>query len=57
MRSELEEIILSMESADLDIESATKAYKKGLELISDLEEHLKTARNQITKAKNLRQKS
>lgn len=57
MRSELEDIILAMESADLDIESATKAYERGTELISSLEEHLKTAKNQITKVKNLRQKS
>lgn len=57
MKSELEDIILAMESANIDIESATKAYERGMKLISNLEEHLKTAKNHISKVKNLRQKS
>jgi exodeoxyribonuclease VII small subunit len=46
---ELEGILTQLQSGELDIDAAMKAYQKGLELIGELEQYLKTAENTIRK--------
>ncbi len=44
---ELEDIMLKLQSDDLDIDQALTYYQRGLELVKALEDYLKTAENKI----------
>lgn len=51
MYKELEEIVVSLQSSDIDLDSAVKKYERGMALVADLEKYLKEAQNKITKVK------
>ncbi len=51
LRSELDEILASLDDESLDVEAVTKQYQRGMEIIKDLEGYLKTAENKIKKVK------
>ena len=48
---ELENLVTWFESTDFDLDQAVDNYEKGMKLIQDLEEHLKTAENKVAKIK------
>lgn len=47
LQSELDAVLMQMQSAELDIDKALDLYKEGKKLIEELENHLKTAKNEI----------
>ena len=49
--SELETILVELQSGDIDIERAVQQYERGLELVAALEDYLKIAENHVTKLK------
>jgi exodeoxyribonuclease VII small subunit len=49
--AELEAIIESLQSGDLNLDEAVANYERSTELIHKLEKHLKEAQNKITKIK------
>ena len=49
LRGELDEVLAELQSAKLDIDKALELYKKGQVLIAQLEDYLKTAKNEIEK--------
>jgi len=51
LSAELDAIIESMQTADLDIEEAVTQYERGMKIIEQLATHLKTAENRVTKVK------
>jgi len=51
LKSELDVILGKLQSGDLDIDEAVKAYERGMELFKELEKYLKEAENKITKIK------
>lgn len=48
---ELDEILVKLQSTDLDIDEAMKVYERGMEIAKELETYLKTAENKIIKIK------
>lgn len=48
---ELETLLEWFESADFDVDEAVMNYERGLKLVKDLEEHLKTAENKVSQIK------
>lgn len=48
---ELDEILAKLQSSELDIDEALKAYERGMVVAKQLEDYLKTAENKITKLK------
>ncbi|MEI6751264.1 MAG: exodeoxyribonuclease VII small subunit [Candidatus Saccharibacteria bacterium] len=51
LSAELEELTNSMQSSDIDIDSAAEAYERGLQIIDLLETHLKTTQNKVNRLK------
>jgi exodeoxyribonuclease VII small subunit len=51
LSGELDEILSRLQSADLDIDEAVKAYERGMAIAKELEDYLKTAENKIIKIK------
>ena len=51
LSAQLDDIVEQIQSGDMDIESATAAYEKGMVIIEQLESQLKLAENKITKIK------
>jgi exodeoxyribonuclease VII small subunit len=51
LRAELDTIMVDLESSELDIDAATKAYERGLAIIKELETYLDSAENAIKKIK------
>jgi len=49
LQAELDELIMWFESDKVDLDEAVVKYKRGTELIAELEKRLKTAENVITK--------
>lgn len=49
LSSELDEIVAKLQSTDIDIDDAVKAYERGAVIIKELENYLKTAENKISK--------
>lgn len=47
LKAQLDEVLMSLESEDLDVDEATKAYEKGLALLKQLEGYLAQAENRI----------
>ena len=56
MSKELEEIIVSLQSSDVNLEGAMKKYERGMELVNNLENYLKEAQNKIKKVKSVNSK-
>ena len=51
LSAQLDEIVEQIQNGEMDIESATAAYEKGMVIIGQLESQLKLAENKITKIK------
>lgn len=51
LQTEMNEVLNKLQSTELDIDQALNLYKKGQELIKQLEDYLKTAKNEITRVK------
>ncbi len=51
LNEELDTILTDLQREDTDIDSALKQYERGLELIRQLEEHLKNAENTVVELK------
>lgn len=49
LQAELDELILWFEQDKVDLDSAVKKYQRGTELITQLENRLKSAQNTINK--------
>ena len=47
LKNELDTIMAELQRDDLDVDLALQHYKRGLELVKQLEQYLKTAENQI----------
>lgn len=51
LKAELDEIMLSLQQEDLDVDKALDHYQRGLELVQQLESYLKDAENKIIEIK------
>jgi len=51
LSTELEAILLELQQDDVDIDNAMQRYERGLEVVKQLEQYLKTAENKIIKLK------
>lgn len=49
LSDELETIMVALQQDDIDVDVAMTKYERGLELIKQLEDYLKTAENKIIK--------
>ena len=57
LNEELDNVLVTLQSGNLDIDEAVKFYERGNELIKQLETYLKEAENKITKVKAQLEKS
>lgn len=51
LSEELDEIISSMQSGDVDVDQAVKKYERGMEIAKQLEQYLQEAENKVKKVK------
>lgn len=51
MAAELDAIIETLQTNDLDIDEAVEAYSHGMQIVEELEKYLKSAENKVTKIK------
>jgi exodeoxyribonuclease VII small subunit len=51
LRAELDQILQSLDDSEADVEAMTKQYQRGIEIIKQLEQYLKTAQNTVKKVK------
>ncbi|HVA10576.1 MAG TPA: exodeoxyribonuclease VII small subunit [Candidatus Dormibacteraeota bacterium] len=51
MKYELENIMSKLQAEDLDVDEALKLYERGLELVKQLDNYLKTAENTVLELK------
>ena len=51
LSQELDEILLTLQSGEVDVDEAMRCYERGLELLDLLEKHLKEAENKVIKLK------
>ena len=51
LKSELDELLDSMQQNDIGVDEALKTYERGMELVKQLEATLNEAENKITKIK------
>ena len=51
LSAELEAVMTELQREDLDVDAALKHYQRGLALIGELEQYLKTAENKVRKLK------
>ena len=47
LRTELDDILEQLQSGDIHIDQAVPAYERGMKLVAELENYLKTAENRI----------
>lgn len=52
LRAELDEVMAKLQADNLDVDEAIKLYERGLTLVKDLENYLKTAENTVQKLKS-----
>lgn len=50
--SELDDVLLELESENIDVDKAVKLYEQGLKLTEELESRLKSAENKIRELKS-----
>jgi len=48
LKAELDAIMVELQRDDLDVDEALESYKRGLELVKQLQNYLKTAENNLT---------
>lgn len=51
LSDELDQLLSKLQSADLDVDEAVKAYERGMEIAKRLETYLKEAENKVAKVK------
>lgn len=51
LKNQLDELVLELQSDEVDIDKATELYKKSLQIIKKLETYLKAAKNEIKQIK------
>jgi exodeoxyribonuclease VII small subunit len=51
LKAELDQLLGDLQADNISVESAMQSYERGMELIKELEKHLNTAENKITKLK------
>lgn len=51
LRAELEDIMHQLDDDQLDVDEVTKLYQRGMEIVKQLEDYLKTAENKVKKVK------
>ncbi|MEO8784996.1 MAG: exodeoxyribonuclease VII small subunit [Candidatus Saccharimonadales bacterium] len=51
LNQELQTILTALESDDLDIEASIVQYKRGMEIVSQLQAYLKSAQTTVDKVK------
>jgi len=52
LNAELEEILAKLQSGELNIDEALPAYERGMALVKELEDYLKTAENKVKSLKS-----
>lgn len=53
LSAELDDILAKLQSSDLDVDQAVKAFERGKEIAKQLETYLKQAETKIKKAASL----
>lgn len=48
LQTELDQLMAELQREDLDVDTALQHYQRGLELIEQLQDYLKTAENRLT---------
>jgi exodeoxyribonuclease VII small subunit len=51
LNAELDEVLLKLQSEDLDVDTAVALYERGIEITKALERYLKEAENKVSKIK------
>lgn len=51
INQELETVMVKLQAEDIDVDEAVKLYERGVTLIAELEQHLKTAENKVKKVR------
>ncbi len=51
LSTELDQLLAALQNPDVPIDEAVELYERGLQLVQQLEVHIKTAENKITKLK------
>jgi exodeoxyribonuclease VII small subunit len=51
LKTELDEVMTTLQQENLDVDKALGLYKRGLELVQALETYLKTAENTVVELK------
>jgi exodeoxyribonuclease VII small subunit len=51
LRTELDQILLNLNDDSLDVDDVTKQYERGMQIVGELEDYLKTAENKVKKVK------
>ena len=51
MKAELDSIMVQLQNEELDVDNAVVLYRRGLELVQQLEKYLKTSENTIRELK------
>ncbi len=51
LSTELDDIMAQLQTDDVDIEAAVKAYEQGMTIVTELEKQLKTAENKVKRIK------
>ena len=51
LNSELDDVLLKLQSDDLDVDEAVKLYERGIAITKELETYLKEAENKVSKIK------
>lgn len=52
LRAELDSIVAELQRDDLDVDKALEYYRRGLELVKQLEKYLNTAENKVRDIKS-----
>jgi exodeoxyribonuclease VII small subunit len=52
LKLELDNVMLELQSEDIDVDKALVNYQRGLELVKDIEAYLKTAENKVIELKS-----
>jgi exodeoxyribonuclease VII small subunit len=51
LKNELESVMAKLQDEDLDVDEALSLYQRGLELVKQLDNYLKTAENTVNELK------
>ncbi len=51
LQTELDTVMIELQREDLDVDTALKHYQRGLELINQIEQYLKSAENKVVELK------